>query len=133
MIRARFGTPVVDAAAIREYVSSPGGPVARDLMRRGGNVQTRARQLVRKRTRALERSIVKRLTIESGGPVVWVGSDVEYALLEHEGTPAHTIRPRSKRVLRFVAAGRVVYAREVRHPGTKGSYFLVKALPAGRS
>lgn len=35
-------------------------------------------------------------------------------------TRAHVIEPRNARVLRFTINGRVVYARRVHHPGTKG-------------
>ena len=42
----------------------------------------------------------------------------DYGQMLDEGTRPHVIRPRRARVLRFVVAGRVVYAREVHHPGT---------------
>lgn len=38
-----------------------------------------------------------------------------------EGTRPHTIRPRHKKVLRFKYKGRLVYARQVNHPGTKAT------------
>lgn len=38
-----------------------------------------------------------------------------------EGTRPHVIRPRSKKVLRFKVGGRVVFARQVNHPGFKGT------------
>lgn len=49
------------------------------------------------------------------------------AYLEH-GTAAHTIRPRNKRILRFVKNGAVVWARAVRHPGIKATGFLAQAV-----
>ncbi|MEC3994980.1 hypothetical protein VSR01_16165 [Actinacidiphila sp. DG2A-62] len=49
------------------------------------------------------------------------------------GTRPHIIRPRRKTgVLRFVVDGEVVYARVVRHPGTKPNDFLGRALREGR-
>ena len=69
-----------------------------------------------------------------------VGSDVEYASMVNDGTKPHKIKPkrahtlrRSQRgvvkpALRFVVNGRVVYAREVQHPGTKAKPFLDRAL-----
>lgn len=59
----------------------------------------------------------------------WViGSDVEYAEMVHDGTRPHIIRPRRKRALRFRVGGRVVYAKFVRHPGTRARPFLDRAL-----
>lgn len=37
----------------------------------------------------------------------------------NKGTPAHEIKPRFKKALRFVVAGAVRFARLVNHPGTK--------------
>lgn len=132
MIRVQLGEVRVDPAKLRRYTRAGNGPVVNDLMRRGTNVQTRAKQLVRKRTRALERSIVKRLDIEARGPVVYVITDLAYARWEHDGTRPHVIMPRIRKALRFPAGGVVVFSKRVRHPGSEGSQFLVKALPAGR-
>lgn len=38
----------------------------------------------------------------------------------NDGTRAHVIKPRFKTILRFSTGGRVVFARRVRHPGTRG-------------
>lgn len=59
---------------------------------------------------------------------VTVGSDLEYAAFVNDGTAPHVIRPRRAQVLRFNVGGRVVYARVVNHPGTRGTKFLDKAL-----
>ena len=42
-----------------------------------------------------------------------------FVVVEYPTRP-HTITPRNGRYLRFVVNGRVVFARAVRHPGTKG-------------
>jgi hypothetical protein len=62
--------------------------------------------------------------------------DADYAMIVHDGTRPHIIRPRRGQYLRFEVGGRVVYARQVRHPGTKARPFLAQALrevaePAG--
>jgi hypothetical protein len=63
--------------------------------------------------------------------------DIEYALMVHDGTSPHVIRPkraRSRRnprrpaMLRFEVGGQVVYARQVNHPGTKPRPYLSTAL-----
>jgi hypothetical protein len=57
-----------------------------------------------------------------------IGSDVEYADMVHDGTRPHIIRPRRAKALRFRAGGRVVFAKVVRHPGTRARPFLDRAL-----
>lgn len=59
---------------------------------------------------------------------VKVGSDLEYAAFVNDGTRPHTIRPRTKQVLRFQVGGRVVFAKVVNHPGTRANPFLDRAL-----
>lgn len=132
MIRVAMQQIVIDPSRLRAFTRAGGGPVIADVTRRGTNVQTRAKALVRKRTRTLERSIVKRVTIEARGPVCYVVTDVPYAGYEHDGTRPHLIRPRIRKALRFPAGGAVVFAQLVRHPGTDGSQFLLRALPAAR-
>lgn len=123
---------VIDPSRLRAFTRAGGGPVIADITRRGTNVQTRAKALVRKRTRKLERSIVKRVTIEARGPVVYVVTDLPYAPWEHDGTRPHLIRPRIRKALRFPVGGTVVFSQLVHHPGTQGSHFLLRALPAAR-
>lgn len=54
---------------------------------------------------------------------------VHYVL---NGTRAHLIRPRRRKALRFEVGGRVVFARLVRHPGTRANDFMFRALLIGR-
>ncbi|MEU9805427.1 HK97 gp10 family phage protein [Mycobacterium sp. NPDC050853] len=56
-----------------------------------------------------------------------VRDDADYALYVHEGTRPHLIRPRNAKALRFQIGGRTVYAKLVRHPGTKARPFLRNA------
>lgn len=67
------------------------------------------------------------------GPVidrtVQVISTNPHSILVHQGSRPHKIRPRrTGRFLRFEVEGRVVYAREVNHPGYRGNPFLTDAL-----
>jgi hypothetical protein len=132
VIRVQLGDIRVDPAALRRYTRSAGGPVVADITRRATNVQTDARRRVQKRTRATERSIVKRVVVEGRGVVGYVVTDSPIAGYLHDGTAPHVIRPRVKKVLRFPAGGTIVFAMHVNHPGTEGSQFLVRALQAGR-
>jgi hypothetical protein len=67
-------------------VRDGGGPVIADLMRRATNVQNVAKQRVGKRTRRLERSIVKRAGVDALGPFVLVVTEgVTYGYWHHEG------------------------------------------------
>lgn len=65
-----------------------------------------------------------------------VFNDAEYADAVHNGTRAYVIRPRTKKALRFVVDGEVVFARSVRMPARRGRPWLLQALreiaiPAG--
>lgn len=132
-IGIQLGELVIDANKLARFAKSGTGGVLNDLMRRGTNVQIAARGFVRKRTRTLEKSIVKRADVDARGPVVYVLTDVPYARYENDGTPPHIIRARNRKYLRFPGAGgQLVFVRQVHHPGTKGSHFLTRALPYAR-
>lgn len=51
-----------------------------------------------------------------------------YAVMHHEGTEPHEIRPRARRALRFPKGGMVVFAARVWHPGTAPVKFLTRWL-----
>jgi hypothetical protein len=51
----------------------------------------------------------------------------KYAAPVHEGSRPHLIRPRNAQALRFQIGGRTVFAKLVRHPGTKARPFLRNA------
>lgn len=64
---------------------------------------------------------------------VMLSSAVPYAAYVHEGTRAHRIIPRNKRVLRFVSRGSFVFSKRVNHPGTNADQFLYNAAEAKKS
>ena len=74
------------------------------------------------RTGKLRRSIRKRVNMAR--LEAEVGPDVEYAVWVEMGTRPHVIRPVRARALRFEAGGEIVFARLVRHPGTKPNPFM---------
>lgn len=144
---------VFNEAQLQYIVASPVGPVAKDLLKRGARVESRAKRNLaggvgrpkRIDTGHLRASIGTNLILRPEGLAVRVGTNVYYARYVHDGTglygPKHTlIRPRFGKVLVFRSkiygakkgkyAGRVVvtYVR-----GMKPNPFLHDALPAFHS
>jgi len=140
----------IDPQKVAELLRSPNGPVMRRMIEDGEAVKREAQRLVgvyrppdaysaatrRRRPGTLRDSITKRVVAGPGGrPVVEVGSDDKIALMHHEGTVPHTIRPRNKPLLVFFwrRVGHVVSFRSVNHPGTQPNRFLTNALRVLRS
>lgn len=121
---------VISGEKLQRLLQEPNGFVAKDLIRRATNVQTAARRQVGKDTRTLVKSIVKRFVQRRGkGLEIYVGSSENYALLHHEGTVPHTIRPIKAKALRWTTVGGVRFAKVVNHPGTKPNRYLTDSLP----
>lgn len=141
---------VANRAQLDFILKSPNGPVAKDLIKRGKRVETRAKRNLgglsgrprRIDTGHLRASVSSHLVVRPDGLAVRVGTGVAYALFVHDGTglygPKHTlIKPKSGRVLVFKSkvygakkgkyAGKVV-VRFTR--GMKPNPFLRDALPA---
>lgn len=92
-------------------------------------IETSAKQKVPRITSTLMRSIHTEVTSASqNSAVAVVGTDVEYGPHVEFGTRARVIRPRNARALRFKIGGRVVFAKFVRHPGTRAKPFLRPAF-----
>lgn len=110
---------------------SHSGPVGKEIDRRASRVLQAARLQVGVRTGQLRGNLQKSwITTPTGDVGIRVGSNVPYALLHHEGTRPHPIRARRVRLLRYVnSQGRVVFAREVFHPGTRRNAYLEDNLP----
>ena len=134
----------LNQAEINRILRSPVGAVARDMMRRGIKVQTRAKLLLsgagpnhpkRVASGLLRGSVYAELVYYKTYPGARVGSHQRYALMVHNGTglwgPRHTpIRPVAKKALRWRAAGQYVFAKK--SSGMRGNPHLVDALPAAR-
>jgi len=67
-----------------------------------------------------------------GSPMGIVVCDHTAAMYVLRGTKPHEIRPRKAKMLKFDVKGTTVYAKIVRHPGTKENNFLWKALLAAK-
>lgn len=119
----------LDQGAIRRLLRSRGGPAYRALDRRTERVANIARG-------EAPGSMGEHITthIEEGprglqGVITCTHHAVRFVL---DGTRPHIIVPRRAKALRFEAGGSVVFARRVRHPGTKANNFLGRALRLGR-
>jgi len=134
----------LNQSELDRLLKSPGGAVAKDLLRRGLRVESQAKRNLggvdgpkRVDTGRLRASIATQLITIRGWPAVRVGTNVTYAMWVHDGTGVYgprgvPIRPVRAKVLRFVPRGQstVVYARQVK--GMVPNRFLVNALKAAR-
>ncbi|MDN3056844.1 hypothetical protein PH213_20280 [Streptomyces sp. SRF1] len=114
--------------------------LARLLRRRGGRAERKLRERTSRVASIAEREApgsmgryISWKVVEGPrglqGLIVCDHPAVHYVL---NGTRPHLIRPRRAKALRFKLGGRVVFAKLVRHPGTKPNDFLGKALRLGR-
>lgn len=88
-----------------------------------------AKRKVGVRTGALRNSIHKRHLGNVTGQYLWIGSERGYAELHHNGSRPHMIRPTApNKTLVFSKGTRLVFASEVRHPGTKPNPYLSSQL-----
>lgn len=122
---ARF---VMDKVAYDEMTKSPTGMVGRHLGRIGARLRLLARAQAGVKTGALKASMNYKVTRNSHGLHVLVGSSNKIALMHHQGTRAHIIVPRRAQTLRFYSHGRIVYAQIVHHPGTRPNRYLTDNL-----
>lgn len=119
--------------------------LAFDLSRADGSVGAKTSKAIRKTAFAIERSAKQGAPVDTGnlvnsistditgdgrfgameaeiGPTANYGDDVEF------GTGPHIIRAKNSEFLRFVVGGRVVFVREVHHPGTAPQPYLGPAF-----
>lgn len=121
-------TVVIRKVELDFMLNNPSGDVGRYLAKKGRIVQAAAKAQVGVRTGALRSSIHMRHLRDSRGQYLKIGSELNYALLHHEGSRPHLIVAKRATVLRFVNRGRVVYAHSVMHPGTKANRYLTDNL-----
>lgn len=75
----------VDHGALDRLLRSPGGPVARDVLRRGRRVEAAARRNAPVATGRLRGSISAELTGANGVPTARVVASADYARFVHDG------------------------------------------------
>lgn len=139
-----------DHSVLQQMFNSPNGAVAKDLMKRGKRVESRAKRNLsgiggsgpkRVDTGHLRSSIKTDLVFRRGGMGVRVGTNVYYARYVHDGTgiygPKHmVIKPKRSHFLVFRSKlygnkKGLVFARSVK--GMRANPFLAAALPAFRN
>lgn len=133
--RFELGRVNVNRGALRRLIEGRNGTRAGgDLDARAARVAREARRLVGKDTLDLMKSI--RVERGPGYRDIVAGRvgtrTATYVLPHHDGSGPHVIRPRRAKALRFVINGRVIFAAKVNHPGSPGTRFLTRALPAAR-
>lgn len=131
---------------ITRILTSPTGPVAKDMLIRGYRVQAAARKNLgggvsgpkRIDTGKLRASISVQLKRKATNIItVRIGTNVEYAIWVHDGTGLYgpmgrPIRPKTARYLKFKPRGanEFVYAKQVK--GMRPNRFLADAMHAAR-
>lgn len=118
-------------AQMRQFLSGASGPSFKAVKRVQDKTAGLANMKTPVDTGALKRAQVKTPVVVTGDRVVaGVEYRSAYALFVHEGTRAHIIRPRNKKVLAWIprGSGKARYATKVNHPGTKPQRWLQVAL-----
>lgn len=113
----------IDNAAVARMLNGRGGPVNRDLARRGRNVAKRARELA-------PGSMKRKISIDVQSGHVRVECSHPATIFVVRKTQPHAIRPNPPRKrLRFKGRNGIVFAKFVWHPGNRHpNNFLARAL-----
>jgi len=143
----------LNTAVLQHILTSPSGAVAKDLIKRGARVESRAKRNLgggtsgpkRINTGHLRSSIKSQLLVRPDGLAVRVGTGVHYAMYVHDGTGIYgpkkmLIRPKFAKALVFrskiygAKKGKwkgLVVVKSVK--GMRPNPFLKNALPAFHS
>lgn len=113
-----------DERALDRLLNHPTGAVGRHMKSIGLKILAGAHSMAGVRTGQLRRKLYMKQGRRGRFQYVEVGSTARHAYYHHEGTKPHQILPENGRLLRFNVGGKVVYARRVSHPGTKGTKYL---------
>lgn len=111
------------------------GPPGLDFQRRMKTLEYRQAQAAPRRTGRMAAQVgTKRMQSDPGRYLeaavgVNPGSGRRgYALYQSQGTRPHIIAAKRARALRFTVAGRTVFTKTVRHPGTRPNTYLTRHL-----
>lgn len=119
----------LDQGRLSRFLRLRGGIVERNLARRTSRVADIARSLA---PGTMPQYIDWHIQEGRDGLQGVITCDHPATLYVLEGTRPHLIRARRGKALRFEIDGQVVFAKVVRHPGTRPNNFLGQALRLGR-
>ena len=132
----------LDLAAVRKQMTSPGGAIYKDLLKRGLLVETAAKKNLgagpkRVNTGRLRASITHQFITVNGMPAMIVGTNVVYAIYVHDGTGIYgpkgqRIHPKNKRAMRWKGKGVTGYIFAKSTAGMRPNPFLKNALHAAK-
>lgn len=116
----------LNQAAIRS-LSDPGGTIDQAVRRAAGKTRDEAKAIVTSEGRIDTGLLRNSIRTQRVGDAHWqVGSDVDYALYQHEGV--RPFGPKRKRFLRFIPKGGSTYVFAKRVRGFRGIKYLTRAL-----
>lgn len=118
----------IDQGRLARMLRARGGPAERMLRRRTERVAGIAERLA---PGSMSQRISWTVTGGRSGLQGVIICDHPAVNLVLQGTRPHLIRPRRRKALRFEAGGGRVFAKVVRHPGTRPNNFMGAALRAG--
>lgn len=78
------------------------------------------------KTGALSRSI--NTIYGKQGMEATIQATAAHGIFIEEGTKAHIIKPKNKKALAFSSGNKMVFAKKVKHPGTKAKPFMAPAF-----
>lgn len=111
-----------------KLLHSPRGTVGRYLAFKGQVIMAAAKAQVGVKSGKLKASIHMRHTRTPYSQMIRIGSPLSYALAHHNGTRPHVITANRGQHLRFASGGRMVYSRQIMHPGTRPNTYLTDNL-----
>jgi hypothetical protein len=115
---------VLDKAGLRTDANAYSLPVVRKATR---TVLNRSAVFCPVDTGNLRAGGRMKMVMRSRGPTGIVEYIAKYAAAVEGGSAPHIIKARKKKALRFVVDGQTIFAKSVRHPGTRPRPFLSKA------
>lgn len=119
----------INKPKLNYHLNSPTGQTGRWLKKRGELALNAAKRQVGVKSGSLRRSIRMSHLTNATGQYLTIWTMHRLAEIHHNGTRPHLITPKSgNKVLRFTRGTQVIYARRVRHPGTKPNRFLADQL-----
>ena len=120
----------LDSLSIAQMLTGEAGPVVRFMRETTRAVKNRAVLKSPVDTGHMRNSHREVVEVNRGSILAYVVVDADYAEFVHEGTHAHTIKPKhAGGYLAFPGRdGKTVFAKEVHHPGTRAQPWLLESL-----